>query len=80
MTQEQRNGVKCHIDTLLRPVFSDVWERTEMVGYLIDDVVSDIDACADWTSLASDEINCGDIEIALSRVLLDAVRFNYCVV
>ena len=77
MTQEQRNGVKCHINTLLRPIFSDVQERTEMVGYLIDDVVADIDTCADWTDLEKYEINCGDIEIALARVLLDAVRFNY---
>ena len=77
MTYRQTKGVEAHINALLSPLFQDNFDRSEVVGLIIDDVIADIDETADWSELNYDEVCMGDIEIALARVLLSAVRFNY---
>jgi len=77
MTKVQRLSVEAYLRSYLLFIFPDNQEREEVISLIIDDVVLDIDECADWSELEEDEIHSGDIEIALARVLLEAVRFNY---
>jgi hypothetical protein len=77
MTKVQRLSVEAYLRSYLLFIFPDNHEREEVISLIIDDVVSDIDECADWSDFEEDEIHSGDIEIALARVLLEAVRFNY---
>ena len=77
MTKVQRLSVEAYLRSYLLFIFPDNQEREEVISLIIDDVVLDIDECADRSELEEDEIHSGDIEIALARVLLEAVRFNY---
>ena len=77
LTQEQKNGVICELRKLLRPIFPDASDRMEAISYLAVPVYEDIEDCADWSDLADDEMDTGDIQIALRRVLTNAVENTY---
>lgn len=44
-------------------------QATSICGAIINDVVADIEDCADWTGYNDDEVNLADIDIACTRVL-----------
>ena len=77
LTEMQLDGVRDEVSILLQDIFPDDAERHEIRDLVLDDVVLDIEETADWSGYEDDEYNLGDIRIALARVLLDAVRFNY---
>lgn len=77
MTELQLDAVRDEVSIFLSDIFSDYQERHEVVDLILDDVVADIDETADWSDYCEDEYCLGDIQIALARVLLSAVRFNY---
>ena len=77
MTQEQKDGVRDELVYLLGDIFEDPQTREEVIDFILDDVVADIEETADWSDYEDDEYNVGDIQIALARVLYSAVLFNY---
>ena len=77
MTQEQKDGVRDELVYLLGDIFEDPQTREEVIDFILDDVVADIEETADWSDYEDDEYNIGDIQIALARVLYSAVLFNY---
>jgi hypothetical protein len=77
LTEEQAKGVRGYLIELLLPIFWDAWDREEVIDFILDDVVTDIEETADWSHLEEDEVHLGDVEIALARVLKAAVVFNY---
>ena len=77
MTELQLDGVRDEVSIFLGDIFHDYQDRHEVVDLIIDDVVADIEETADWSDYEDDEYNLGDIQIALARVLISAVRFNY---
>ena len=77
MTELQLDAVRDEVSIFLSDIFSDYQERHEVVDLILDDVVADIDETADWSDYSEDEYCLGDIQIALARVLISAVRFNY---
>ena len=77
MTRAQEKIVRAQVNALLSAIITDAYEREEMLNLLAEDVITDIEETADWSELEDDECCLDDIQIALSRVLLDAVRFNY---
>ena len=77
LTQEQKNGVICELRKLLRPIFPDFSDMAEVISYLAVPVYEDIEDCADWSDLSDDEVDTGDIQIALRRVLTNAVENTY---
>ena len=70
MTENQIEGIKDYLNEHLLPIFQDAYDRTEFIENIIDDVVEDIEDCADWSEFEDDEICWGDIDIALARILL----------
>ena len=77
LTEEQVKGVRGYLIELLLPIFGDAWDREEVIDLVMADVVTDIEETADWSELEDDEVHAGDVEIALARVLKQAVVFNY---
>ena len=77
LTQKQKNGIKCEMGKLLRPIFPDASDRMEAISYIAVPVYEDIEDCADWSDLADDEVHTGDIQIALRRVLMGAIEASY---
>ena len=77
LTEEQAKGVRGYLVELLLPIFGDAWDREEVIDLVMADVVTDIEETADWSELEDDEVHTGDVEIALARVLKQAVVFNY---
>ena len=77
MTELQLDAVRDEVSIMLGGIIPDNIDRHEVVDLIIDDVVTDIDETADWSDYEDDEYNLGDIQIALARVLISAVRFNY---
>ena len=77
LTEEQAKGVRGYLIELLLPIFGDAWDREEVIDFILDDVVTDIEETADWSHLEEGEVHTGDVEIALARVLKAAVVFNY---
>ena len=77
MTELQLDAVRDEVSIFLSSIFWDNQDRHGIVDLIIDDVVADIDETADWYELEEDEYILGDIRVALARVLLNAVRFNY---
>ena len=65
------------MNELLFGIFQDNIEREGVIDYILDDVIADIDETADWSDLRYDEVNESDIQIALARVLKDAVESKY---
>ena len=77
MTELQIDAVRDEVSIFLGNIIPDYHERHEVVDLILDDVVADIDETADWSDYEDDEYNLWDIQIALARVLISAVRFNY---
>lgn len=77
MTDLQLDAVRDEVSIFLGDIIPDYHDRHEVIDLIIDDVVADIDETADWSDYEDDEYNLGDIQIALARVLISAVRFNY---
>ena len=77
MTELQIDAVRAGVNIILGDIFPDDQDRHEVVDLILDDVVADIDETADWSDYEDDEYNLGDIQIALARALINAVRFNY---
>lgn len=77
MTELQLDAVRDEVSIFLGNIIRDHHDRHEVVDLILDDVVADIDETADWSDYEDDEYNLGDIQIALARVLISAVRFNY---
>ena len=73
----QLDGVRDEVSILLYNIFPDDAERHEIRDLVLDDVVLDIEETADWSGYEDDEYNLGDIQIALARVIKNAVVFNY---
>ena len=77
LTDLQLDAVRDEVSIMLGGIIPDNIDRHEVVDLIIDDVVADIEETADWSGYEDDEVNLGDIQIALARVLISAVRFNY---
>lgn len=77
LTDLQLDAVWDEVSIMLGGIIPDNIDRHEVVDLIIDDVVTDIEETADWSGYEDDEYNLGDIQIALARVLISAVRFNY---
>ena len=77
MTELQLDAVRDEVSIFLGNIIPDYHDRHEVLDLIIDDVVADIEETADWSDYEDDEYNLGDIQIALARVLISAVRFNY---
>ena len=77
MTYRQSKEVRATLNKLLFGIFQDNIERESVIDYILDDVIADIDETADWSNLRYNEVNVSDIQIALARVLRNAVVFNY---
>lgn len=77
MTDLQIDAVRDEVSIFLGNIIPDYHDRHEVLDLIIDDVVADIEETADWSDYEDDEYNLGDIQIALARVLISAVRFNY---
>lgn len=73
MTSVQERMVKAYVNALLSAIITDPYNRDEITDLVFDDVVLDIEETADWDG----EVVADDIRIALARVLLEAIRFNY---
>lgn len=77
LTDLQIDLVRVEMSGLLKNIFPDNYDRREVVDLITDDVVADIEETADWSGYEDDEYNIGDIQIALARVIKNAVVFNY---
>ena len=77
LTEIQLDAVRDEVSILLYNIFPDDAERHEIRDLVLDDVVLDIEATADWSGYEDDEYCLGDIQIALARVIKSAVVFNY---
>lgn len=77
LTEMQLDAVRDEVSILLGNIFLDDAERHEIRDLILDDVVLDIEETADWSDYCEDEYCLGDIQIALARVIKNAVVFNY---
>ena len=77
LTEMQLDAVRDEVSILLQDIFPDDAERHEIRDLVLDDVVLDIEETADWSGYEDDEYNLGDIQIALKRVIKNAVENNY---
>ena len=75
LTSKQLREVEIELHTTLDCLFNG-WQTTLIISSVFDEVVEDIEECADWTGYAEDEVNYDDIEIALRRVLMKRMGFN----
>ena len=77
LTEMQLDAVRDEVSILLQNIFPDDAERHEIRDLVLDDVVLDIEETADWSGYEDDEYNLGDVQIALKRVIKNAVENNY---
>ena len=77
LTDLQLDAVRDEVSILLQNIFPDDAERHEIRDLVLDDVVLDIEETADWSDYCEDEYCLGDIQIALARVIKNAVVFKY---
>ena len=81
LTEMQLDAVRDEVSILLQNIFPDDAERHEIRDLILDDVVLDIEATADWSGYEDDyeddEYNLADIQFSLGRVIKSAVVFNY---
>lgn len=76
LTDLQIDGVRDEVIILLGDIFLDYAERNEICDLILDDVVQDIEETADWSDYGEDEYNLGDIQIALARVIKNAIELR----
>ena len=77
MTELQIDAVRDEVSIFLGNIIPDYHDRHEVLDLIIDDVVADIEETADWSDYEDDEYNLGDIQIALARVIKNAVEEKY---
>lgn len=77
LTELQIDAVRDEVSIFLKDIFFDDRERHEVVDFILDDVIADIEETADWSGYEDDEYNLDDIRIALARVLYSAVLSKY---
>ena len=77
LTDLQLDAVRDEVSIMLGGIIPDNIDRHEVVDLIIDDVVADIEETADWSDYCEDEYCLGDIQIALKRVIMRAVKFYY---
>jgi hypothetical protein len=73
MTKKQEIFTKVRVNYLFQEIFTDMRDRSEVVDAIIDDVIEDVDCCADWSDLNDDEINLSDIDIAVARIIKNKI-------
>lgn len=76
LTEMQIDGVRSEVSILLYNIFPDDAERHEICDLILDDVVLDIEETADWSEYEDDECNVGDVQIALARVIKNAIELR----
>lgn len=76
LTEMQLDAVRDEVSILLGDIFLDYREREEVIDLILDDVVQDIEETADWSNYGEDEHNLGDIQIALARVIKNAIELR----
>ena len=76
MTELQVDAVRDEVSIFLGNIISDYHDRHEVVDLILDDVVADIEETADWSEYEDDECNLGDVQIALARVLKNAIELH----
>lgn len=69
LSAERVNAIRDEIHICLGDIFTDYWDRKEVVDEIIDEVCQDINETADWSHINEDEYCISDIQIALARVL-----------
>ena len=72
-TNLQKVGIRAQIRASLSAIFEDSHDREEIADMIEGDVVSDIEATADWSGYEDDEFNLNDISIAMARVLKERI-------
>ena len=60
-------------DYLIGLIITDNVDRNAVVAEIKEDVLNDIEECADWQSLDEDEWCEGDVDIAVARILKERV-------
>ena len=75
LTKKQRELVASFINKKLGQIFGNVSEVASIFDLIFDDVVSDIEDTADWSTLTieGDEVVNSDVEIAISRILYQKI-------
>lgn len=76
LTEMQLDAVRDEVSILLYNIFPDDAERHEICDLILDDVVLDIEETADWSEYEDDECNVGDVQIALARVIKNAIELR----
>lgn len=76
MTELQIDAVRDEVSIFLGNIISDYHDRHEVVDLILDDVVADIEETADWSDYCEDEYCLGDIQIALARVIKNAIELR----
>lgn len=74
ITDIQKESIKDYIRTKFRCITMEEREVYELTALVIDDVITDIEETADWENIEDDEIVLDDVDIALRRVLKDALE------
>lgn len=77
MTDTQRKLVEEELHHKLSYIITDNVDRNDVVDTILDEVISDIDSCAEWDDYEDDEINTDDVNIALARVLISCVNIAF---
>lgn len=73
LTDFQKDVIKGRTDYLLSYIFPDAQDRSAVVEAIANDVINDVEDCADWSRFEGDEYCHGDIDIALARVLKNKI-------
>lgn len=70
MSEKGKMDIYRYMNNVLIPIFSDGMERDNVVYSIFDEVIADINECAD------EEFNYSDIDSALSRVIYNRIINN----
>ena len=78
LTEIQKEEIRSYIlHELLTPVFTDFQTLNGVVETILPLIYEDIEETADWSGLDYDEFHIGDVEIAVERVLANAIDIAY---
>lgn len=73
LTATQKDCAVKYVSSLLSNIITDSFDREKVVGALRGEILEDIEDCADWQNLDEDEWCPGDVEIALTRALVNRI-------
>lgn len=71
MTTEEIKFVRDYINYLIEGIFEDNQEREKFIVDVLDDVITDIEECADKDTWCGD-----DVRIALARLILKTFQID----